>query len=115
MQDFRKLYVWQKAHALALHSYAISDSLTQPGAGLEGSTGARSDFDTLQHRRGCGRSSRRDFRRFLFHSLGSCNELEYDFLLARDFRFLPGATYTRLTGRSRGGAADADLPAERLT
>ena len=38
---------------------------------------------------GAGRSTDADFRRFLFHSLGSTNELEYDFLLARDLGFLP--------------------------
>ena len=38
---------------------------------------------------GTGRGSDADFRRFLWHSLGSCNELEYDLLLARDLRFLP--------------------------
>ena len=38
---------------------------------------------------GTGRGSDPDFRRFLFHSLGSTNEVEYDFLLARDLGFLP--------------------------
>jgi four helix bundle protein len=38
---------------------------------------------------GAGRSSDPDFRRFLFHSLGSANELEYDLLLARDLGLLP--------------------------
>ena len=36
-----------------------------------------------------GRGSDPDFRRFLWHSLGSCSELEYDLLLARDLQFLP--------------------------
>lgn len=32
------------------------------------------------------------------HSVGSCNELEYDLLLARDLGFLPTASHSRLTG-----------------
>ena len=59
MQDYRKLHVWQKAHALTLRN--------------------RTPFLATSER-----SRNRDFRRFLWHSLGSCNELEYDFLLARD-------------------------------
>jgi four helix bundle protein len=38
---------------------------------------------------GAARGSDKDFRRFLWHSLGSCNELEYDLLLARDLRLVP--------------------------
>jgi len=44
---------------------------------------------------GAGRGSNPDFRRFLFHSLGSTNEVEYDFLLARDLEFLPIALHER--------------------
>ena len=48
---------------------------------------------------GAGRGSDPDFRRFLWHSLGSCNELEYDLLLARDLRLLPVEIHTRLAGQ----------------
>jgi len=40
-----------------------------------------------------------DFRRFLFHSLGSVNELEYDLLLAKDLGFLPATHHARVTGQ----------------
>ena len=40
-----------------------------------------------------------DFRRFLFHSLGSANELEYDLLLAKDVGFLPAVRHGRVTGQ----------------
>jgi four helix bundle protein len=45
---------------------------------------------------GAGRGSDPDFRRFLWHSLGSCNELEYDLLLARDLKVLPGEVHSGL-------------------
>ena len=48
---------------------------------------------------GAGRGSDPDFRRFLLHSLGSLNELEYDLLLARDLGFLPAAEHARLSAR----------------
>ena len=42
---------------------------------------------------GAGRGSDADFARFLTHSLGSLNEVEYDFLLAKDLTFVPGPVY----------------------
>jgi four helix bundle protein len=97
MQDYRKLHVWQKAHALAVASYAVSESLTRPDAWPLREQLLRAAISIPSNiAEGAGRSSRPDFRRFLYHSLGSCNELEYDFLLARDLRFLPDATHARL-------------------
>ncbi len=116
MQDYRKLYVWQKAHALALESYAISANLTEPGAWPLRDQLLRAAISIPSNiAEGAGRSSKRDFRRFLFHSLGSCNELEYDLLVARDLRFLPGATYTRLTGEVEEVRRMLTSLAERLT
>jgi four helix bundle protein len=48
---------------------------------------------------GTGRGSDSDFTRFLWYSLGSCNELEYDLLLARDLTFLPARLHTGLIGQ----------------
>jgi four helix bundle protein len=42
---------------------------------------------------GAGRGSDADFRRFLFHSMGSLNEAEYDLFLARELGFLPPDQY----------------------
>jgi four helix bundle protein len=47
---------------------------------------------------GAGRGTNPDFRRFLFVSLGSANELEYHFLLAKDLKFVPGHVHL---GRTR--------------
>lgn len=91
MQDYRKLVVWQKAHQLTLDVYA--DCATYL-------TAARSwALRDQRHRaaisvpsnlaEGAGRGTNADFRRFVFNSLGSVNEVEYDFLLAKDLRFVP--------------------------
>jgi four helix bundle protein len=45
---------------------------------------------------GAGRGSNSDFDRFLWYSVGSCNELESDLLLARDLRFIGSAAHDRL-------------------
>ena len=44
-----------------------------------------------------GRQQRTASRHLTF--LGSCNELEYDLLLARDLEFLPPASHARLAGQ----------------
>ncbi|PYR90320.1 MAG: diversity-generating retroelement protein bAvd family protein [Acidobacteria bacterium] len=100
MQDYRKLQVWQKAHKLALSSYDVSAYLQKPEGWPLRDQLLRAAISIASNiAEGRGRGSDPDFRRFLWHSLGSCNELEYDLLLARDLKFLPVALHTRLTGQ----------------
>src|SRR5688500_11272244 len=97
MQDYRKLEVWQKAHKLALESYAISPHLKSPEAWPLRDQILRAAISIPSNvAEGAGRGTNPDFKRFLHHSLGSCNELEYDLLLARDLEFLPSASHARL-------------------
>ena len=100
MQDYRKLAVWKKSHKLALDTYAISAYLKAPEAWPVRDQMFRAAISIPSNMaEGAGRGSNPDFRRFLFHSLGSCNELEYDLLLARDLGFLPPASHSRLAGQ----------------
>ena len=100
MQDYRKLEVWQKAHKLVLDAYAFSANFKTPEAWPVRDQLFRAAISIPSNMAaGAGRGSNPDFRRFLFHSLGSCNELEYDLLLARDLRFLPPASHSRLAGQ----------------
>ena len=100
MQDYRNLRVWQKAHELALATYAVSAHLQTRDAWAVRDQMFRAAISIPSNiAEGAGRGSDLDFRRFVWHSLGSCNELEYDLLLARDLRFLPVAVHTRLAGK----------------
>ena len=97
MQDFRNLRVWQKAHTLALATYAAAARLT-----------ARREFDLRRQvvraavsvpsniAEGCGRTGDIELRRFCRMALGSASELEYDLLLARDLGFFPEPVYEAL-------------------
>jgi four helix bundle protein len=91
MQDYRKLRVWQNAHRLALDVYADSAKhLTTPRTWALRDQVHRAAISVASNiAEGAGRGSNPDFRRFLFMSLGSTNELEYDLLLGRDLGFLP--------------------------
>ena len=91
MQDYRKLVVWQKSHQLALAAWADSAKhLREPDGWPIRDQMRRAAISIPSNiAEGCGRGSDPDFRRFLLHSFGSTNELEYDFLLARDLGLVP--------------------------
>ena len=67
MSDFKKLLVWQKAHALAVRTHRVT-------------TGIR------RRRR---QDSEKDFARFLRYALNSAFELEYHLLVAQDIQAIP--------------------------
>jgi four helix bundle protein len=97
MQDHRKLRVWQKAHALTLKTYAVSAHLDSPKSWPLQNQLLRAAISVPSNiAEGTGRGSDPDFRRFLGHSLGSLNELEYDLLLAKDLGFIPKAEHDML-------------------
>ena len=89
MQDFKKLAVWEKAHALVLMVYGLTSRFPR-----------EETFNlTAQIRRcatsipsniaeGRGRGSDGDMRRFFQIALGSMAELEYQLLLAKDLAYL---------------------------
>jgi four helix bundle protein len=109
MQDYRKLSVWQKSHKLAIDTYATSPNLRAPEARPIRDQMLREAISVPSNiAEGAGRGTNLDFRRFLFHSLGSCNELEYDLLLARDLEFLPPCLALPARGTTGGGPAYAD-------
>jgi len=100
MQDYRKLRVWQKSHALTLKTYAVSAYLDSPkGWPLQRQLLRAAISVPSNIAEGAGRNSDPDFRQFLGHSLGSLNEVEYDLLLARDLEFLPAAEHSRLSAQ----------------
>ena len=98
MQDYRKLKVWRKAHQLTLAVYEVSALLKVPRAWPLRDQIIRAAISVPSNiAEGAGRGSDPDFKRFLLHSLGSLNEVEYDLLLARDLGFLPSTEHSRLS------------------
>lgn len=89
MQDFRKIKVWEKAHALVLEICRMT--LTLPSEERFGLT--------MQIRRtamaiptgiaqGSGSMNNGDFSRSIQGSLRSANELEYQLILCRDLLYV---------------------------
>ena len=97
MQDFRKLNVWENAHALTLGIYLASNqfprdelfALTNQLRRATSSIGANIA-------EGCGRSSQKEFHFFLSVAIGSASEVEYFLLLAKDLNYVSKNDYEKL-------------------
>src|SRR4029450_8344726 len=96
-QDYRNLRVWQKAHQLAVNAYALPAYLQEPkGWALPHTLPTAAISIPSNIAEGAGRGSDPDFARFLWYSMGSCNEFESDLLLGRDVRLIPGDIFSQL-------------------
>lgn len=100
MQDFKKLNVWEKAHASALAFYQITKVFPKDEIyGLTSQIRRASVSIPANIAEGCGRKSSAEFGQFLQISLGSTTELEYHLLLARDLKYLDIKDYEHLNSQ----------------
>jgi four helix bundle protein len=90
MRDYKKYDVWVKAHELTLFIYKnVTTSLPKNEEYALSSQIRRASCSIpLNIVEGCGRSTEKDFVRFLDIALGSVHELEYALLLVRDLGFV---------------------------
>ena len=97
MQDYRNLRVWQKAHRLAVNAYALPAYLKEPkGWALRDQILKAAISIPSNIAEGAGRGSDPDFARFLWYSMGSCNEFESDLFLGEEVQLIPGDVFNRL-------------------
>jgi four helix bundle protein len=90
MRDYKKLQVWHKAHSLVLLVYkqVIPAFPKHEQFDLASQTKRASYSISLNIVEGSGRNTEKDFSHFLDLALGSCHELEYCCLLAKDLDYL---------------------------
>lgn len=97
MQDFRKLKVWEKSHALTLDVYRQSRTFpAEERFGLTSQVRRSSSSVPSNLAEGCGRAGDLDFARFVRIAAGSASETDYQLLLARDLGYLSTETYDGL-------------------
>ena len=97
MKDFRRLMVWEKAHAFTLAIYRCTASF--PREELYGITSQMrrcSSSVAANIAEGCGRTGNGEFHKFLNTAAGSAVELEYFLLLARDPNLIAAEPYEKL-------------------
>jgi four helix bundle protein len=97
MKDFKRLKVWEKAHALTLAIYETTARFPKTELyGLTSQLRRACASIAANIAEGCGRGSNSDFARFLQIAFGSACETEYHVLLARDLGFLSTETHEAL-------------------
>lgn len=87
MQDYRKLLVWEKAHAVATMVHQLSTGISKhENSGLIGQIRRAALSIPANIAEGSSRPTRKDFAKFLQIAIGWASELEYhlQFDLATD-------------------------------
>ena len=89
MKNFRDLQIWNRSHGLTLEIYRLTQGFPQTETyGLVSQMRRSASSIPTNIAEGCGRSTDRDFARFLDNSMGSASELEYQLILARDLKYI---------------------------
>jgi len=97
MQDFKKLLVWKKAHALVLNAYRAAGQIRGSLHQSLRSQLVRSAMSIPTNIvEGRAKRSEREFGRFLGYSLSSATELEYHLIVARDLGLMRESDVTSL-------------------
>jgi four helix bundle protein len=101
MSDFKKLHVWQKAHALALSvDRACKRIRGSQYASLRNQLFRAATSIPANIAEGRRQTSEKEFRRFLTIALNSSSELEYHLILARDIRVIPESEFVSLVAQT---------------
>lgn len=89
MSDFKKLHVWQKAHALSLCVDRVSRQIRGGRyASLRSQIFRAATSIPANIAEGRRQESEKDFARFLRYALNSSSELEYHLILAHDTKVI---------------------------
>ena len=98
MKDFRTLQVWEKAHALTLAIYKVTEKFPkQELYALTNQIQRAAVSVPTNIAEGCGKDSDAELKRYFVIAMGSSSELEYLLLLARDLKYLPEDSHQTLS------------------
>ncbi len=101
MRDFREIKVWQKAHQFALEIYLCTQGFpAEERFGLKSQLRKSASSVPTNIAEGCGRSSEKDFARFLSIAAGSISEAEYQVLLAQDLGYITTEVHHQLDAQA---------------
>ena len=94
MKDFRSLKVWEKAHALTLAIYKVTEGFPkQEIYALTNQIQRAAVSIPANIAEGCGKDSDAELKRYFSIAMGSAGELEYLLLLAHDLGYLQENNY----------------------
>lgn len=89
MQDFKKLKVWEKSHALTLNIYQKTKNFPKEEIyGLTSQIRRSTVSIPANIAEGCGKFNQKDIIRFFQIGLGSIHETEYYLILTKDLNYI---------------------------
>ncbi len=101
MADFKKLHVWQEAHALSLSIDRVCKRMRGSQYASLRSQAFRAAMSIPANiAEGRRKNSDKDFARFLGYALCSCSELEYHLIVARDTKVIPESDFVSLISQT---------------
>lgn len=100
MQDFKSLMVWQRARSLSVAVHEATRSIRRGDApGLQSQLRRASMSVPATIAEGAGRSSRKDFARFIAMAIASASEVEHHLTHANDLGVLDRVVASQLIER----------------
>lgn len=97
MQDFKKLHVWRKAHALALNAHRVAGQIRGTSHQSLRNQLIRAAMSIPTNIvEGRAKQSEPEFGRFLRYALSSATELEYHLIVSRDLGLVRQADFVSI-------------------
>jgi four helix bundle protein len=101
MSDFKKLQVWQKAHALTVSVHRVSTRIRGPeNSSLRAQMYRAALSIGANIAEGRRQDSENDFRRFLGYALNSSSELEHHLIVARDTKAISETDFVSMNAQT---------------
>ena len=101
MSDFKKLRVWQTAHALSLHVHRLTTRIRNPQfASLRSQVFRAAMSIPANIAEGRRQTTDAQFARYLGYALNSASELEYHLIVARDTRIITEDEFATLVAQT---------------
>jgi four helix bundle protein len=101
MSDFKRLQVWQKAHALSLCIDRVSTRMRPSRhAALRNQIYRAAMSIPANIAEGRRQKSEKEFARFLGYALNSSSELEYHLIVARDTQVIPESDFVSMISQT---------------
>ncbi len=100
-REFRKLKVWNDAKDIAVEVYRLTKSFPdEEKFGITQQMRRAACSITANIAEGCGRMTNKDFKRFLYNSMGSLKELENFLDISFELKYLDIKSYERLIAKT---------------
>ncbi len=97
MKNLRSLAVWEKAHALTLQVYGVTNDFPRDEKyGLVSQLRRSGASVPTNIAEGCGRNGDAELARFLDIAMGSASEAEYQILLSHELGYIKTDLYEKL-------------------